>query len=376
MSQLSHSARRADGRPDPDVLLRELNGPLGRRRLFRVYLGFARGCGTTTAMLEEGRRRQARGTDVVVAGLEPRPGGARHPALVDLEVLPGPAGLLDVEALLARNPEVACIGALIRPDSTAKPRFRSIDRLLEAGITVIGTLHLGELASLRPSLSQYVPIEAGSEPLDDDVLYSADEIEMVDVTPERLVQRLREGRIIPPDQMAGALQTEFRPAVLKTLREGTFRIVADHTERKLVQYMHDRGIDAPWESRARVLVCVAPRPEAETLIRQGAALAAAVDGALTVLSVRTRSPSDGEKQRLGSYATLVHELGGEFVTLHGNNAAASVAAFARTNLATEVILGRGPKRTWWRFVKRTFTSDVIRRMKDVDVHILRTRESG
>lgn len=372
MSQLTRSGRRTDQRPDPDALLRDLH-PSGVHGGFRIYLGYARGCGTTSAMLEEGRRRHGRGTDVVVAGLEPRPGGASHPSLVDLEVLLGPRGVLDVEALLARNPEVACIGSLVRPDLAGRPRFHSLGRLHAAGITVIGTMHLGELASLRASLAQYVPLEPGTEPLPEEVLFSADEIEMVDITPEKLVQRLRDGLILPPDQVGAGLQAEFRPEVLKTLREGTFRIVAEHTERRLVRYMQERGIEAPWESRTRILVCVAPRPDAESLLRRVARLAVALDGTFTVLSVRTGSRSEAEKQRVGQYATLVHELGGEFVTVYGSNAAAIIADYARSILATEVILGRGPRRPWWRFWSRTFTTDVIRRLKDVDVHILRTR---
>jgi two-component system sensor histidine kinase KdpD len=355
-------------RPDPDALLRELQPP-GARASFRVYLGYARGCGTTSAMLDEARRRHGRGTDVVVAGLEPRPKEAAHVSLID--VLPGPPGVLDVDALLARNPEVACIGDLVRPDAHGQPRFEALLPLLAAGITVIGTVHLGELASLRNSLAQYVPLEPTAQPLPDEVLFAADEIEMVDITPEGLLQRLRDGLLVPADQVGTALQSEFRATVLKTLREATFRIVAEHTERRLMYYMQERGIEAPWESRARILVAVAPRPEAEALIRRVASVAQALDGSFTVLSVRTRARSAHEKQRVGQYATLVHELGGEFVTLYGTNAAAIIAEYARTTLATEVILGRGPKRPRWRFWSRTFTADVIRRLKDVDVHILR-----
>jgi two-component system, OmpR family, sensor histidine kinase KdpD len=196
---------------------------------------------------------------------------------------------------------------------------------------------------------------------------------MVDITPEKLVQRLRDGLILPPDQVGPALQSEFRLAVLKTLREGTFRIVAEHTERRLVRYMQERGIESPWESRTRILVCVAPRPEAEALIRRVARMATSLDGTFTVLSVRTGARSEAEKIQVGQYATLVHELGGEFVMLYGPNAAVIVAEYARTMLATEVILGRGPRRPRWKFWSRTFTTNVIRRLKDVDVHILRTR---
>src|ERR1700682_2840836 len=111
MSQLTRSAHLAQHRPDPDELLRALAPPRGRRGSFRIYLGYARGCGTSSAMLEEAQRRHSRGTDVVVAGLEPRPGDVAHPSLVDLEVLRGPTGVLAVEAVLGRNPEVACIGS-------------------------------------------------------------------------------------------------------------------------------------------------------------------------------------------------------------------------------------------------------------------------
>jgi two-component system sensor histidine kinase KdpD len=373
MSQLWRSPAVVDARPDPDELLHKLHPPAHRHGSLRIYLGYARGCGTTTAMLEEGRRRAGRGTDVVVAGLEARAGPLVHASLTDLGELPGTPGVLDIEALLARNPEVACIGSLVRPGRAGGARFHAIHRLLDAGITVIGTVHLAEVASLRPSLSRYVPVEADTEPLDDEVLFAADELEMVDITPEKLTQRLREGLILPPAQAAAALQAEFRPAVLRTLREGTFRIVAEHTERRLLRYMRERGIVTPWESRSRVLLCIAPRPAAESLIRQAARRAAALDGSLTVLSVRTRSRSEVEKQRLGQYATLVHELGGEFVTLYGSDAARVVAEYARNRLATEVILGRGPRRPWWRPWELPFTNRVIRRLKDVDVHILRTR---
>jgi two-component system sensor histidine kinase KdpD len=323
-------------------------------------------------MLEEGHRRHSRGTDVVVAGLEPRPGRLAHPSLTDLEVLPGPPGVLDVDALLARNPDVACIGSLVRPDTSGKARFHSVHRILDAGITLIGTAHAAELASLRSAFAEYVPAESGTEALPDELLFAADEIEMVDITPEKLIERLREGKILPPSEVAAALQTAFRPEVLKALREATFRVVAEHTERKLLSYMESRGIETPWESRTRVLVCIAPRPGADRLIRAAAKRAAIMDGSLIVLSVRTGSRSEQEKKRLGEYATLVHELGGEFVTLYGSKAAPIVVDFARSKLATEVILGRGPRRPRWRFWQRSFTTDVIRRLKDVDVHILRT----
>ncbi|HEV3461732.1 MAG TPA: hypothetical protein VG413_06800 [Candidatus Dormibacteraeota bacterium] len=359
-------------RSTPEALLRA-EQRVGRRGAdVRVYLGYADGSGTTTAMLDEARRRRSRGADVVVAAINPRVAAAD---LASLELLGGPDApaahdRLDVDALLSRNPEVAVIDELNGLDSEGHLRAVSLTRLVEAGITVLGTLHLLDLASVRESYAPLLKERAPGSALPDDVLTRIDELEIVDVTPAVLLERLRRGEIMSPAEAARALQAEFRPQILSALREMAFRLIADHTDRRLVAYMQEWKIEKPWEARPRLVACIPPRPGMEPRIRRMAALAARVAAQLTVVSVRPPNLSEEERRWLGEYAALVHREGGEFVSLYGRNVAATLAGYLRKTLNTEVVLGRRNRR--WR--PWDTTSALIRRLEDVDVHILRREE--
>ena len=363
---------RRERRPTADEVLAMTASPRDRGRL-RVYLGYAHGVGTTSAMLDEGRRRSGRGTDVVVAALDtggPDPEGA----IAGLELLGGPEGAaahdrLDVDALLARNPEVALIDDLAHPDSDGVPRATRLGRILGAGITVIGTLHLADLRSMARVMGTVLGDGAAGHRIDDDVLSVADELELVDVTPSVLEERLRRGEIVPPAEAARALAGEFRPEVLSTLREAALRLVAEHTDRQLVAYMHERRIERPWEARSRVMVCVPPRPKMEGLIRRAARLADSLDAEMRVVTVRTRSRSLVEKEQLGGYASLAHQLGGDFITLYGSSPAPAIAAYARETLATEILLTRGSDHGHRRWPHGTLHR-LIRMLSDVDIHVL------
>ncbi len=238
--------------------------------------------------------------------------------------------------------------------------------ILDAGITVIATLHL---AALRDMAGAMGPILSGipdAARVDDSVLALADELELVDVTPASLDERLRRGDIVPPAEAARALQGEFRPEVLAALREAAFRLIAEHTDRQLVAYMHERRIDRPWEARARVMVCVPPRPGMEGLIRRAARLADSLDGEMRAVTVRTRRRSLPEKELLGGYASLTHQLGGEFITLYGPAAAPAIAAYARRTLANEILLSRGGHG----HSSRGTLHRLVRMLADVDIHVL------
>src|ERR1700682_2413124 len=260
----------------PEDLLRS-EQRVGRRGAdVRVYLGYADGSGTTTAMLDEARRRRARGSDVVVAAVNQR---VPTIELSSLELLGGPDApaahdRLDVEALLSRNPEVAVIDELNGLDTAGRLRAESLPRLLEAAITVLGTLHLLDLASVRESYAPLLKERAPGSVLADDVLSSIDELEIVDVTPGVLIDRLRRGEIMSPADAARALQAEFRPQILSALREMAFRLIAEHTDRRLVAYMRERKIEEPWEARPRLVACIPPRPGMEPIIQRMAKFAA------------------------------------------------------------------------------------------------------
>jgi K+-sensing histidine kinase KdpD len=372
-----HVAPPPDVEPErihPEDLLRSQQRAGLRSADARVYLGYADGSGTTTVMLDEARRRRSRGTDVVVAAINPRVPAAE---LAGLEVLGGPSApaahdRLDVEALLSRNPEVAVIDELNGMDTQGRVRAESIPRLREAGITVLGTLHMLDLASVRESYAPLLTERAPGSTLPDDVLTTIDELEIVDVTPAVLLERLRRGEIMSPAEAARALQAEFRPQILSALREMAFRLLADHTDRRLVAYMHERKIEEPWEARPRLVACVPARPGIEARIRRAASWAARVAAQFTVVSVRPPNLSELERRWLGEYAALVHREGGEFVSLYGRNVAATLAGYLRKTLNTEVVLGRRRRR--WR--PWDTTSTLIRLLEDVDVHILREEESA
>jgi two-component system sensor histidine kinase KdpD len=371
-----HGAPPPAGEPprrQPEALLRAQERAGLRNPDVRVYLGYADGSGTTTAVLDEARRRRSRGTDVVVAAINPRVASSE---LASLEMLGGPDApaahdRLDVEALLSRNPEVAVVDELNGLDTQGRLRAESLPRLVEAGITVLGTLHLLDLASVRESYAPLLKERAPGSALPDDVLTRIDELEIVDVTPAVLLERLRRGEIMSPAEAARALQAEFRPQILSALREMAFRLLADHTDRRLVAYMRERKIEAPWEARPRLVACIPPRSGMEARIRRMATSAGRAAAQLTVVSVRPPRLSDPERRWLGEYAALVHREGGEFVSLHGRHVATALAGYIRKTLNTEVVLGRRRRR--WR--PWDTTSTLIRLLEDVDVHILRQDEA-
>jgi two-component system sensor histidine kinase KdpD len=356
-------------RPDPMQVLKRVAAETRRRVLFRAYLGYARGAGATTAMLDEARRRSGRGTDVVVAAH--RVHGDADQALRDLEVLGAarhrPAEMwLDVDAVLARNPEVVCIDDLAELDQ-GRSRLESVSRLLSAGITVLATLHV---LSVRSTATAFVPMAgapAGAV-VEDEALQAIDELELVDITPADLLQRLRERAVLTPAELALALQRDLRLSVLEALRESAFRVIAEQADIQLVRFMRESGVDVPWEVRGRIVLCVPPQQGLETRIRRAHAYAAAQDAKFSVVSVRTRQLTETEKEWMGGYAALTHQLGGEYVHLHGRSVVTALVDYIHESLATEVILGHRRRARW---LPGNPTSEVIRRLSGVDVHILR-----
>src|ERR1700736_4189239 len=329
----------ADQRPDPQELLRQLSE--GRRRaILRVYLGYAPGCGTTTAMLDEARRRAGRGTDVVVASYKIHDPGTD--ALRSLEVVGSARALpsehlLNVEALLARNPDVACIDDLMGADENGRPRIEFVPRLLAAGITLLATLHVLSVSSAAAAVAGMLG-EPPREPLLTDAVFNTiDEIEYVDITPEDLLRRIREHTILTPAQLAVAMQRELRPPVLSILREPALRMTAEHMDRQLSRYLP--SLKSPLEFRDRIVLCLPVRAGLENRIRAVARYAMSQGAKLSVVSVRTRSLSDQEKGWVWSHAALTHQVGGEFVRLEGRNIAAALARYINESQASEVVIG-------------------------------------
>ena len=345
-----------------------------RRGAIRVYLGYAPGCGTTTAMLEEANRRAARGSDVVVGAVDARD---REDVLAELEHLEliGDGTTLDTAAVLARRPEVVCVDDLTAGTASAERRFVAARRLADAGITVVGTVQLGRLGG--------GPDDGSAAFLDENGLLAlADEIELVDVSPPILMDRVRRGLIVAPDGVAHALETTFAPDVLRSERERAFRIVAEHGERRLADYAGEAGSAGAGLAEAiaaeagqileldrqpSILACAAPWPGMESLVRRSAALAAQVDGQFRVAAVRLSQPGTEEDQLLASYAALTEQLGGEFVALTGPAPAPALAEYARQRQVTELVLTRAQPNPAGRY---PVLRELARLARDVELHVL------
>jgi NitT/TauT family transport system ATP-binding protein len=339
------------------------------RGAVRVYLGYAAGCGTTTAMLEEADRRRSRGSDVAVAAVDCHDRKAVSAALEGLEMI-GDGAILDTDAVLARRPEVACIDDLGALDASGQTRLVAARRLADAGINVIATMHIGSMrggdpdssAGLRGDDPPHPPVYRGLD--EEEVLAFADEIELVDAPPAVLADRVRRGELVPSAEIGQALRTDYAPERLGMLREQAFTIVAEHADRKLATYR--RGSTASGQERPVILACAAPLAGMEPLIRRAAALAAHLAGEFLVAIVPA-APLPPDLERLvASYATLTSQLGGQFVTLQGVPAAA-LAAFARQHRVTEILLAR---HAGGHAGRHPVLRELASRARGIEVHVL------
>ena len=335
----------------------------GSRGSLRVYLGYARGGGATTAMLEEARRRAARGTDVVVAAVQTHDQPAVAELLEGLAVV-GPDGhaapvALDIARTLTRKPRVACVDDLA---AAATPGQRAIDGvppLLDAGITVLATVHVKDLASWVQRTAAPRPVHA-SAPIDDDVLFRmASEIELVDITPAALTDRVRRGLV---DTSATSEEQQ-----LTELRDQAFHVVATYADRQLVRYMQEERVDYAGEARPRILACVPPRSGLEAVVRAAAERAAIVDSELTVVSVREGGTNDEARSAVDRYTELAEALGGSVEVLEASAVARTLAAYAQQHFVTEIVLGRDQTHG---LVRGSVVRDLIRIATVVDVHVI------
>lgn len=363
--------RGEDFRPDPRDLLRQLSEGTRRRAVLRVYLEYATGCGATSAMLDEAHRRSERGTDVVVAAyrLHHNP----DETLRDLEVLGGRQGRersLDLDRVLSRNPTVVCVDDLSAFDTRGAPVEAGVRTLLAAGITVLATMHLLSLRDFAAGLREAARWPASRPLVDDAMITEIDELELVDMPPQDLVERIRTVGVLAPAELARALQGELRPQLLPTLREAAFRLIAQHSDRDLALHLQESGVSSSaWEPRGPIVLCLPIERGLEERIRWASRHAASRDAGFAVVTVRRGRLSDEQKAWMGGYATLTHQLGGDFQTLYGREVAPTLAAYIRRMMATEVILGHRRHRRWrpW-----DTTSQLIHLLSGVDVHIIRS----
>ncbi|MDE9366218.1 DUF4118 domain-containing protein [Luteipulveratus sp. YIM 133132] len=351
---------------------------MARGRL-RIYLGAAPGVGKTVAMLSEAQRRRERGTDVVV-GLVETHGRAYTAGMLDgLEVLPRIAVQhgdrllqeLDVDAVIRRHPEVALVDELAHTNAAGSSharRWEDIDRILDAGIDVVSTVNVQHLESLNDVVRE-ITGQRQRETVPDEVVRAADQIELVDMSPEALRRRLAHGNVYPVERVDAALSNYFRPGNLSALRELALLWVADRVDEALTRYRRDQDIDRTWATRERVLVALTGGPEQDVLLRRGARIAARGAGGrlIAVKVVPDSGLRDVSDAAVTSARTLTRELGGEMHVVTGSDIPSAILDFARSVNATQIVVGASRRNRWQAMLTPGVGEQVVAGSGDIDV---------
>ncbi|MEV7972159.1 DUF4118 domain-containing protein [Cellulomonas sp. NPDC089187] len=360
-----------------------------KRGRLRVLLGAAPGVGKTYAMLEAGRDLLADGGDVVVAVVETH-GRAATAALVDgLEVIERRRvehrGVvldeMDLDAVLARAPQVALVDEFAHtnaPGSAHAKRWQDVEALLDAGITVLTTVNIQHIESLNDVVRTITGVPQ-RETVPDDRLRAADQIELVDLAPQSLRDRLAEGQVYPAERVDAALSHYFRLGNLTALRELALLWLADEVDSALRSYRTEHAIDAPWEARERVVVALTGGPEGETLLRRGARIAArSAGGELVAVHVTSQSGlRDGSPGALAAQAALTEQLGGSFHQVVGENVPETLVDFARAANASQLVIGISRRSRLSALLSGPgIGATVIRAAGAIDVHIVNHEQAG
>ena len=373
-----------DVRPTPEEMLARVKaeeaGPRGR---LRVYLGMAPGVGKTYKMLDEGHRRLDRGTDVVVGLVETHGRAVVAARVAGLEVIPRRRvdyhGVIveemDTDAIIARQPTVALIDELAHtnvPGSERTKRYEDVEVIRDAGIHVVSTMNVQHLESVADAVSTIIgaPVH---ERVPDDVLFAADEIELVDMSPHALRQRMKHGNVYPPDRARIALDQFFTEGNLMALRELALRYVARRVEGDLEESPTSRRLPLITE---RVLVLIDGSPASHRAVRRAAALASALRGAFLALVVDSpemaRLPFDQQRDIQETVDDAV-DLGGEIVRIEAPDLATGIERAAKARRITQVVLPHRERGAMQRLLQRPLADEVLDRMPDIEVHVVGTR---
>ena len=371
-------------RPSPDALLELARQEQSGRGRLKIFLGAAPGVGKTYEMLLSGRARLADGEDVVIGVVETH-GRPETEALVrGFEIVPrqhidykGRAiEEMDLDALLARKPKLALVDELAHtnaPGSRHPKRYLDVEELLAAGINVHTTLNIQHVESLNDVVAQITRIRV-RETVPDSVLDGADDIEVIDLAPSELMQRLREGKVYVPKLAQRALNHYFSPGNLTALRELALRRTAQRVDEQLLTHMRAHAIDGPWPAGERVLVCVSEDQRAAGLVRYTKRLADRLRAPWTALYIETPRSYDlsvVERDRIADTLRLAERLGGVAATIPGGRRIADdTMAFARANNVTQIVIGKSTRSRWFELLNGSVVHDLVRRSGNISVHVI------
>jgi two-component system, OmpR family, sensor histidine kinase KdpD len=383
--QRSHS----DPRPSPEALLEAARREERQSGRLKIFVGAAPGVGKTYEMLQQARARKQDGYDVV-AGVVETHGRKETQALLDgLEAVPRKPleyrgqrlEEMDLDALIARHPQIALVDELAHtnaPGSRHPKRYLDVEELLNHGIDVYTTVNIQHIESLNDVVAQITHVRV-RETVPDAVFDGADAIELVDLTPDDLIERLKEGKVYVPEQAARALEHYFSPGNLTALRELALRRTAERVDEQLLTHMQAHAIPGPWAAGERILVCISEDPRAAGLVRYAKRLADRLHAPFTALCVETRRSlqwTEVERDRVADTLRLAEALGGEAITVPGGerSIADDVIRFAHANNITQIITGKSTRSRWFEILHGSVVHELVRRSGNISVHVIAGEE--
>lgn len=367
----------------PDEALENLVNE--KRGHLKIFIGYAPGVGKTYTMLNEANRRAKRGEDVVVGYVESHGRLETDQQIGDLEVVPRQKiqynnvtlEEMNTGAIITRKPQLAVIDELAHtnvPRSKNKKRYEDVEEILQRGINVITTLNIQHLESLNDVVKRITGI-AVRETIPDQVVERADEVVVVDITPEALQNRLKRGNVYTPDKINQALKNFFRKGNLNALRELALRQTAEEVDEELSEYMEEHGIKENWHTVERVMVSISPSPSAKKLIRRGARIAKRYKCEWYVVSVNCThflAPklTTRDLEMLKSHYKLAKQLGAEVVKLEGKSISGELSKFAAAKHITQIIIGHSTRTKLQTFFRGSTIEKLLRQNRGVEVHVI------
>ena len=374
-----------DARPDPDLLLARVKGE-ERRKLrgkLKIFLGYIAGVGKTYEMLRAAHLRRSEGIDVRAGYVETHGRPETEELLEGLAILPRKMmeyrGVLlpefDLDAALETKPSLVLVDELAHtnvPGSRHAKRYQDVEELLNAGVDVYTTLNVQHIESLNDVVAQITRVLV-RETVPDRVIDEADEIEVVDLAPPELLQRLRDGKVYVPDMAARAIEQFFNEGNLYALRELTLRRAAERIDEQMLAYMQTRSIPGPWAAGEHILVSVSSGPLSERLVRTARRQADRIGSPWTAIYVETPAHhrlSKESKEQLARTLQLAEKLGATTVTLFGLNIASTVIDYARRHNITRIIIGKTLRPRWQEYVFGSVVDQLIHDSGNIDVYVI------
>ena len=381
--------QRDPARPSPEALLEAAKREESRVGKLRIFVGAAPGVGKTYAMLETARARERDGYDIVVGVVETHGRKETEALLEGLETIPRKRidykgrllDEMDLDAIIARRPQIALVDELAHtnaPGSRHPKRYLDVEEILNSGIDVYTTVNIQHIESLNDVVAQITRVRV-RETVPDEIFDRAEAVELVDLTPSDLIQRLKEGKVYIPQQAERALEHFFSPANLTALRELALRRTAERVDEQLLAEMQAKAIPGPWAAGERFLVCISEDPRAAGLVRATKRLADRLHAPWTAIYIETgRSAqlSDEERDRIADTLRLAMNLGGETVTIPGGarRVADDVIAYARANNITQIVIGKSNRSRWFEILHGSVVHDLVRRAGSISVHVISGEE--